>query len=66
MLALAQQQTVTHSINPPTFEETTITLLLTGSVNEAAWGVTGNALYMWAWSQISMMQILLIVPPMGF
>ena len=48
----AQQQTVTSSINPSTFEETTsITITINGSsVNEAAWGVTGNALYMWAWS----------------
>ncbi|MBC5840899.1 MAG: T9SS type A sorting domain-containing protein [Flavobacteriaceae bacterium] len=48
----AQQQTVTYSINPPTFEETTsITITINGSsVNEAAWGVSGNALYMWAWS----------------
>ncbi|MFV8331970.1 alpha-amylase family glycosyl hydrolase [Flavobacterium sp. GSP14] len=48
----AQQQTVTSSINPPTFEETTsITITINGSsVNESAWGVTGNALYMWAWS----------------
>jgi len=50
--AFAQQQTVTSSINPPTFEETnSITITINGSsVNEAAWGVTGNALYMWAWS----------------
>jgi 1,4-alpha-glucan branching enzyme len=48
----AQQQAVTFSINPPTFEETTsITITINGSsVNEAAWGVNGNALYMWAWS----------------
>lgn len=48
----AQPQTVTHSISPATFEETTsITITINGSsVNEAAWGVTGNALYMWAWS----------------
>ena len=48
----AQQQTVTSSINPPTFEETTsITITINGSsVDELAWGVTGNALYMWAWS----------------
>jgi 1,4-alpha-glucan branching enzyme len=50
--AIAQQQTVTYSINPPTFEETTaITITINGStINEATWGVTGNALYMWAWS----------------
>ena len=50
--ASAQQQTVTYSINPPTFEETTsITITIDGSsINEAAWGVSGNALYMWAWS----------------
>lgn len=48
----AQPQTVTHSISPTTFEETTsITITINGSsVNEAAWGVTGNTLYMWAWS----------------
>ena len=51
-IAFAQQQTVTNSISPPTFEETnSITITINGSsVNEAAWGVTGNALYMWAWS----------------
>jgi 1,4-alpha-glucan branching enzyme len=48
----AQQQTVTYNISPATFEETTsITITINGSsVNEAAWGVTGNALYLWAWS----------------
>lgn len=50
--AIAQQQTVTYSINPPTFEETTaITITINGStINEGTWGVTGNALYMWAWA----------------
>jgi 1,4-alpha-glucan branching enzyme len=50
--ASAQQQAVTYSINPPTFEETTsITITINGSsVSDAAWGVNGNALYMWAWS----------------
>ena len=48
----AQQQTVTYSVNPSTFEETdNITLTFNGnSINEATWGVTGNALYLWAWS----------------
>ncbi|MBG6062203.1 hypothetical protein IWX83_001999 [Flavobacterium sp. CG_9.1] len=48
----AQQQAVTHSINPATFEETTsITITINGSsFMESNWGVTGNALYMWAWS----------------
>lgn len=52
LVTFAQLQTVSHSINPATFEETTsITITISGSsVNEAAWGVTGNALYMWAWS----------------
>ena len=51
-VVFAQQQTVTHSIAPATFEETTsITITVNGSdINEATWGVTGNALYMWAWS----------------
>ncbi len=50
--AAAQKQTVPYSINPATFEETTaITITINGSnVNEATWGVTGNALYMWTWS----------------
>lgn len=48
----AQQQTVTYSINPPTFEDTTsITITINGtSINEDTWGVTGNALYLWSWS----------------
>jgi 1,4-alpha-glucan branching enzyme len=48
----SQQQTVAYSISPTTFEETTsITITINGSnVNEATWGVTGNALYVWTWS----------------
>nr|WP_315171002.1 alpha-amylase family glycosyl hydrolase [uncultured Flavobacterium sp.] len=51
-IVFGQQQTVTHTIAPATFEETTsITITVNGSsINEATWGVTGNALYMWAWS----------------
>ncbi|WP_348800471.1 alpha-amylase family glycosyl hydrolase [Flavobacterium adhaerens] len=51
-LSFAQQQTVTYSISPATFEETNaITITINGnSINEATWGVTGNALYMWAWA----------------
>ena len=51
-VVFAQQQTVTHTIAPATFEETTsITITVNGSdINEATWGVTGNALYIWAWS----------------
>ncbi|TCN60779.1 T9SS C-terminal target domain-containing protein [Flavobacterium circumlabens] len=48
----AQQQTVTYSINPSTFEDTTsITITINGSsINESTWSVTGNALYLWSWS----------------
>lgn len=48
----AQQQTVTYSISPLTFEDTTpITITINGtSINESTWGVTGNALYLWSWS----------------
>ena len=48
----AQQQTAVYSISPATFEETTaITITINGnSINEATWGVTGNALYLWAWA----------------
>jgi 1,4-alpha-glucan branching enzyme len=47
----AQLQTISYSINPPTFEDTTsITITINGSINEGTWGVTGNALYLWSWS----------------
>jgi 1,4-alpha-glucan branching enzyme len=51
-LCFAQQQTVTYTVAPSSFEETDmITLTFNGnSINEATWGVTGNALYLWAWS----------------
>ncbi|PZQ82960.1 MAG: alpha-amylase, partial [Flavobacterium johnsoniae] len=50
--AWSQQQTVTYSVTPATFEENqSITLTFNGSsINEATWGVAGNALYIWAWS----------------
>lgn len=50
--AWSQQQTVTYSVTPTTFEENqSVTLTFNGSsINEATWGVTGNALYIWAWS----------------
>ncbi len=50
--AWAQQQTVTYSVSPATFEENqSVTLTFNGSsINEATWGVTGNALYLWSWS----------------
>ena len=48
----AQQQNVTYSVTPASFEENqSITITINGnSVNEATWGITGNALYLWAWS----------------
>ena len=48
----AQQQTVTYSIAPTVFEENqSITITFNGSsINESTWGVTNNALYLWAWS----------------
>ncbi|MBZ4036293.1 T9SS type A sorting domain-containing protein [Flavobacterium sp. 17A] len=51
--AFAQVQTVTYSINPATFEDTTpITITINGSsVNETSWGITTtHALYLWSWS----------------
>lgn len=46
----AQQQTVTYSITPSTFEDNqSITITINGSsVNEATWS-SGNNLYLWAW-----------------
>ena len=48
----AQQQAVTYSVSPTSFEETTaVTITVNGgSINESAWGVVGNSLYMWAWA----------------
>jgi len=48
----AQQQTVTYTVNPATFNETqSVTITVNGSsVNESTWGVTNNSLYIWAWS----------------
>lgn len=48
----SQTQNITYSISPPTFEEgQSITITVNGSsVNESTWAVTGNALYLWAWS----------------
>jgi len=52
VLSFAQQQTVTASISPTTFnEDEPITITFNGSsINESSWGVTNNALYLWAWS----------------
>lgn len=49
---LAQQQTVTYSVSPATFNETqSVTITVNGnSINESTWGVTNNSLYIWAWS----------------
>ncbi|MDQ6470348.1 alpha-amylase family glycosyl hydrolase [Flavobacterium sp. LHD-80] len=51
-ISFGQVQTASYSVSPSTFEETTsITITINGSsINEGTWGVTGNALYMWAWA----------------
>lgn len=48
----AQTQTVSYSVSPSTFEETTpITITINGtSVDENSWGITDHSLYMWAWA----------------
>ncbi|MFV5693910.1 alpha-amylase family glycosyl hydrolase [Flavobacterium sp. LB3P122] len=52
LISLAQQQTVTSTISPNPFEESTsITITIAGSsVNEASWGITDHSLYLWTWS----------------
>jgi hypothetical protein len=52
LFLFAQQQTVTYTVAPAAFEENqAVTLTFNGSsINETTWGVTGNALYLWAWS----------------
>ncbi len=48
-LAIAQQ-TVSYSVNPPTFNETE-SITVTFTLNETNFGVsTSHALYLWAWS----------------
>ena len=51
-LSLAQVQEVTYSILPSPFEENeNITITFDGTtINEAAWGITNNELYLWSWS----------------
>ncbi len=51
-ISFAQTQTVTASISPTSFnEDESITITFNGSsINESTWGVTNNALYLWAWS----------------
>lgn len=52
VIVFAQQQTVTYTIAPAVFEENqSITITINGSsINESTWGVSNNALYLWAWS----------------
>lgn len=49
---LAQQQNITYNVNPSSFnEDESITITINGnSINEGQWGVSNNALYLWAWS----------------
>ena len=49
----AQVQTITPTVAPNPFERNQqITITVQGSqINESTWGVTGNALYLWAWMQ---------------
>ncbi|WPO80482.1 alpha-amylase family glycosyl hydrolase [Flavobacterium sp. KACC 22761] len=51
-ISFAQLQNVTYSVSPAAFEETiSITITINGnSFDESKWGVTDNALYMWAWA----------------
>lgn len=50
--SFSQVQDVTYTISPSTFEEDdSITITVDGTtLNEAAWGVSNNALYIWSWS----------------
>lgn len=53
VIVFAQQQTVTYSVSPATFEETdAVTITINGSsINETTWGIIGtHELYLWAWA----------------
>ncbi|MDD7887843.1 alpha-amylase family glycosyl hydrolase [Flavivirga sp. 57AJ16] len=47
-----QKQDVTYTISPTPFQEgEEITITFDGTtIDEAAWGITNNALYLWSWS----------------
>jgi hypothetical protein len=52
LILSAQQQTVQFEVDPCSFsdnESITITFF-GGSIDESAWGVTNNELYLWSWS----------------
>ncbi|MEN2399783.1 alpha-amylase family glycosyl hydrolase [Flavobacterium sp. MC2016-06] len=51
-VTFAQLQNVTYSVSPASFEETTaITITINGnSIDETAFGVANNTLYLWAWA----------------
>ena len=48
----AQQQTVTSTISPATFnDDESVTITFNGnSIDETAWGIANHSLYLWAWS----------------
>ncbi len=52
IFGFAQQQTATYSVSPSSFnEDQSVTITINGSsINESTWGITNNALYIWAWS----------------
>jgi len=52
-VAHSQVQTITPTVSPNPFERNQqITITVQGSqINESTWGVSGNALYLWAWMQ---------------
>ncbi|MEO1029777.1 MAG: alpha-amylase family glycosyl hydrolase [Bacteroidota bacterium] len=52
LVATAQQQTVQFEVDPCSFSDSDdITITFLGSsIDEAAWGVTNNELFLWSWS----------------
>ena len=52
MLSQAQVQTMAYSLSPSAFDEAqTVTITVEGSsINEGAWVVSNNELFIWAWS----------------
>ena len=51
LFGFSQVQTIAPTVSPNPFERNqSITITVQGSqINESTWGVTGNALYLWAW-----------------
>ncbi|WP_027136696.1 alpha-amylase family glycosyl hydrolase [Gaetbulibacter saemankumensis] len=66
-LGFSQKQDISYTITPLPFnEDDNITITFEGNtINESTWGVTDNALYLWAWSKDSNLENIQDCPTNG-